>query len=197
MASRARRRVTVDLRGLDDRLAELAARRCVTAAAVVRGAVLSLLEGDAGQAAETPPVAPGSRHGQVVKVTVRLPRSHAVLLARRSRAACVSLGDYVCGLLDDVAPVEVPREVAFMLSSLDESTDRLAAISADLGTLLRHAALPDVPVAEPLEGHVTLSALRAEIRDHLARVAQLLRDLEPLRRSINAAARADAKRSPR
>ncbi len=81
-----RDRVTVDLRGIRPQLQAQASRRQMTAAALVRRAVMSMLDEESCGADDSRPL--DSAGGtQAVKVTLRLSASHAVVLASRARMA--------------------------------------------------------------------------------------------------------------
>ncbi len=89
-----RDRVTVDLRGIRPQLQAHAIKRQMSAAALVRRAVMAMLDGAPCDEGGSGPIdiATGT---PVVKVTLRLPVAHAVLLASRARVADVSQGAYV------------------------------------------------------------------------------------------------------
>ena len=89
-----RDRVTIDLRGIRPQLQAEAARRQMTAAALVRRAVLAMLDEESPSADDIRPL--DSTGGPpAIKVTLRLSASHAVVLASRARVADVSQGTYV------------------------------------------------------------------------------------------------------
>jgi hypothetical protein len=93
-AAAMRDRVTVDLRGIRPQLQAHAIKRQMSAAALVRRAVMAMLDGAPCDEGGSGPIdiATGT---PVVKVTLRLPVAHAVLLASRARVADVSQGAYV------------------------------------------------------------------------------------------------------
>src|SRR4051794_7261164 len=98
-----RDRVTVDLRGMGPQLQAQAAKRQMTVAALVRRAVTAMLDDPPGDAGDSRPI--DSTSGpRLVKLTLRLPVAHAVMLASRARVADVSQGTYVAGLIDGTPP---------------------------------------------------------------------------------------------
>jgi hypothetical protein len=107
MPSPARDRVTVDLRGVGERLRAQAAARRMTAGAFVRRAVVLQLD-DAANPTEGLMPAAVSAVGPVVKLTLRLSAAHAVTLATRARQADTSQGTYVAGLLEGMPPMPSP-----------------------------------------------------------------------------------------
>jgi len=144
-----RDRVTVDLRGLGERLQTCAAARGISSAALVRQSLAPLLhdtpaEGDASQVGAAP-----ARDVALVKVTLRLPAAHAVLLARQARAADVSQGAYVADLLDGVSRSPLAPDHAQAIATLARSTDRLAALSTDLNSFMRLPSRGHCPASRP------------------------------------------------
>ena len=123
-----RDRVTIDLRGMRPRLQAQAVRRQMTAAALVRRAVMAMLDDEShdGDDSRTFNSAGGT---QVVKVTLRLSAFHAVALASRARAADVAQGMYVAGLIDGTAAEPLAQDHTQAVAALMASTDRLATRS--------------------------------------------------------------------
>ena len=177
MANHERDRVTVDLRGLGDRLrAQAAAHHMGTSAFVRRAVVLQLDQAanDADGAAH-----PQERSGPVVKLTLRVSAAHAVVLASRARAADTSQGAYVAGLLDGSPPPPVPPDRAKAIAALVASTDQLAALGPDVNALCRLLRVGNMPAANRYrEG---IDALFVEVRRHLKQAADLFSVLVPVR----------------
>ena len=180
-AADARDRVTVDLRGLGARLSAEAADRHMTAAALVRHALVELLgqapsdddEGHANgprdRASQTPPI----------KVTLRMSAVHAVLLARRARAADVSQGRYVASLIEGMSVPPRPPDHSRTVTALLTSSDRFAVLDADLNAFMR--LLSGVPNSHLEPYRANIHALAADVRAHLARSAALVASLRPPR----------------
>jgi len=101
-----------------------AAQERITTAALVRRALLLML--DEGRPAHDDTVSADKRAvGQVVKVTLRLSSTHAAVLAGQARAADVTQGKYVCGLLDACPPLPLSADHSAAVTELRASTDRV------------------------------------------------------------------------
>ena len=174
-----RDRVTVDLRGLGEQLHVLATTQGTSSAALVRRSLRALLDNSNTDAHE---IDSGDRApiGTVVKVTLRLPAAHAFLLARRARAADVSQGDYVAGLLDGTPRVPPPPDHAQAIAALARSTDQLAVISTDLNAFMR--LVGRVPRSELERYRAGILTLADDVRRHLAVAASFIAELKPPRR---------------
>lgn len=173
-----RDRVTVDLRGLGEQLHVLATTQGTSSAALVRRSLRALLDNSHRDAhgidnADKAPI------GKVVKVTLRLPAAHAFLLARRARAADVSQGDYVVGLLDGTPRVPPPPDHAQAIAALVRSTDQLAVISTDLNAFMRMVGR--VPRSELERYRAGILTLADDVRRHLAVAASFIAELRPAR----------------
>lgn len=169
-----RDRVTIDLRGLGPRIHAQAAKRQMTAAALVRRAVMSILDEEqhgAGHDSATDSVA----STLAVKVTLRLSASHALLLASRARVADVSQGRYVAGLIDGTPPRPLAPDHTRAVAALMASTDRLAVLSADLNAFMRLLGRAQRSELEPYRA--SIQSLGADVRGHLASAATLVASL--------------------
>lgn len=176
---RRRDRITVDLRGLRSRLEARASQRGITAAALVRRAVVFLLDDGSPERGDIACAAKATS-GQVAKVTLRMSPTHAATLARQARAADVAQGQYVCALLDGAPAPPLPADHSASVAALRASTDRVAAMSTDLNAFMR--LLGRVP-AEQLEGYRGgLMSLAGDMRAHLAKASALLAEITPSRR---------------
>lgn len=169
-----RDRVTIDLRGMGPQLQAQAARRQMSAAALVRRAVTALLDEPpcAGDDGRPPDSTVGTR---AVKVTLRLPVSHAVVLASRARVADVSQGSYVAALIDGTPVQARAPDHARAVAALLASTDRLAALSADLNAFMR--LLGRVPGTELEPYRARIRSLADDVREHLGSAAALVASL--------------------
>lgn len=173
-----RERVTVDLRGLSARLQAKAASRHISAASLIRQALLVSLD-DAPAAADLPSTC-GDLDRRHVKLTLRLPATHARLLASRARSADVSLGNYVAGLLDGAPPVPLPLDHREAVLQLGRSTDQLALLNADLVTAMRR--LDAYLASDAVELQADLAQLILVVRQHLAAASALVAAMKPARR---------------
>lgn len=173
-----RDRVTVDLRGIRPQLQVQAAKRQMTAAALVRHAVTAMLDdspSDAGDSKSTD----GNCSTQVIKVTLRLPVAHAVVLASRARAADVSQGTYVARLIDGTPAQPRAPDHTRAVAALMASTDRLAALSADLAAFMR--LLGRAPRSELEPYRASIRSLAGDVRVHLASAEALVAALRATR----------------
>lgn len=177
-AAALRDRVTVDLRGMRRQLQAQATQRQMTAAALVRQAVTAMLDNAPFEAGDSRS-ADGQSDTQVIKVTVRLSAAHAVVLASRAHAADVSQGRYIARLIDGTpAQPQAPGHV-HAVAALMASTDRLAALSADLNAFMRLVGRTPASELEPYRG--SLRSLADDVRAHLASAAALVAALRASR----------------
>ncbi|MGC4076422.1 MAG: hypothetical protein QM702_05195 [Rubrivivax sp.] len=170
----ARDRVTVDLRGWGPRLQAQASRRGMSAAAIVRRAVLDVLS-DAESAQELQRAVEMAHEAGNVKLTLRLSPAHAAALAERARAAELSQGRYVETLLDG-APTSLSADDRIAVLELAASNDNLAAMSVDLNAFLRALARADSEAAERYREDLTV--LVHNVRSHLTIASALIARLQ-------------------
>jgi hypothetical protein len=176
----SRDRVSVDLRGLGDRLREQAARRQATPAALVRHAVRSMLDEESRPGRPSGIALVAASPGRIVKVTVRMDAAKAASLADRARAVDLAQGDYVAALLDGMPPAALAPDHGAAVAALVASTDRLATLSTDLTVFMRLLGRASVAQLEPYRASVT--SLAKDVRQHLATSAALVAELRPARR---------------
>lgn len=174
-----RDRITVDLRGLRSRIEMRAVQHQSTTAALVRRAVMRMLDDGRFHSDEAGCVRQASG-GKVAKVTLRMPPTHAAMLARRARAADVAQGQYVCTLLDGAPASPLPADHSAAVAALRASTDRVAAMSVDLNAFLR--LLGRVPNTQLEDYRAGLASLADDMRAHLAKASALIANLAPSRR---------------
>jgi hypothetical protein len=177
-AAAMRDRVTIDLRGMGPQLQAQAAKRQMTAAELVRRAVTAMLDDAPCEEGGSEPIDSASGT-PVVKVTLRLPVGHAVLLASRARVADVSQGTYVARLIDGTpAQPRAPNHTQ-AVAALMASTDRLAALSADLNAFMRILGRTPISQLEPYRA--SIRSLASDVRLHLASAAALVAALRATR----------------
>jgi len=177
--------VTVDMRGLKAALVVRARAGRVSVSALVRGAVAR----DLGlpDVAERHPAAVSAgttSSAASVKLSIRLTSEEAGRLAAGARAAGLSRGAYLAGLIADM-PV---------LSAGASRTDHLATLiasSAELSTLSRNihhltSLLREGNVRPALEYREMLDTLASDVRGHLTLAAGVLAGLRPRSRSGDA-----------
>lgn len=180
MERNARDRVTIELRGMRERLNALAAARKMTTAALARKALGTLLDDEHSddQIGSNDTTASDA---QVVKVTLRLSAAHAAALVTRARAADVSQGAYVAGLIDGTPPNPLPPDHANAVAALVGSTNQLAAMGADLNAFMRLLVRGSSPEIERYRAGIL--SLADDVRSHLALAAPLVAELRSARRA--------------
>jgi hypothetical protein len=177
-ATAMRDRVTVDLRGIRPHLQAQAAKRQMTAAALVRRAVTAMRDDAPCDAGESESI-DGASGTQVVKVTLRLPVAHAVVLASRARVADVSQGSYVARLIDGTPAQPQAPDHTQAVVALMASTDRRAALSADLNAFMRLLGRAPRSKLEPYRA--SIRSLAKDVCVHLASAATLMASLRATR----------------
>jgi hypothetical protein len=114
-----------------------------------------------------------------VKVTLRLPATHARLIALRARKADISQGEYVAGLVDGVPPAPLMPARGEVVSALAQSTSVLSALSLDLkvvARLMRSGATTD-----PEQHRANFELLSDVVREHVVLASQLVADVKSTR----------------
>ena len=170
---RPRERVTIDLRGIGPRLHAHATARGKTTAALVRAAVVAML--DAEGASEDQGVGAEPVDARAVKVTVRLGMLHAVRLAHCARRVGVSQGTYLAGLLDGMPPSPRPMDHGAAVAALADSTHKVAAMSADIHGFIR--LMRNAKSDEAEKYRATLMSLSKDMRLHMEVAARLMAGL--------------------
>ena len=177
MARTSRDRISVDLRGLRAALFEQARTRCISPSDLVRAALATAL--DHAEPSITGRSALGaveSSEGRV-RLSLRMSGSDALATITAARAAGLSPGAYVAGLIAGV-PV---------LTSGATRTDHLASLiasSAELSTLCRNlhrltSLLRQGSVRAAQEYRDMLDTVADDVRDHLTLASSVLADLRP------------------
>ena len=181
MATVSRQRVTVDLRGAADRLHSFAAARHMTTAAVVRMAIRQALDGQVYADSTVTQPARTLIDRAANKVTIRPAPEAATALATRARAADVSKGHYVAGLLEGSPPPMRPSDHGDTVAALAKSTDALAGLRLDLNALARMVRMAG---ANGLAGQgKELDAMSKQMLEHIAIASRLIIGLQPSARA--------------
>ena len=176
--------VTVNMRGLKAALVARAQTERVSVSVLVRSAVareLGLAMAAVDQQATS---ADATSSAASVKLSIRMMPEEASLLAAGARAAGLSRGAYLSGLIANV-PV---------LTSGANRTDHIATLvasSAELSTLSRNihhltSLLREGNVRPALVYRDMLDTLAGDVRRHLMLAASVLADLRPRSRSSDA-----------
>ena len=176
MESHAGHRVTIDLRGTEERLHAFATARHLTIAASVRRAIDAMLTSEGVNDSDLHLVAEPLVDGPVVKVTLRLPTVQARLIAMRARKADISQGEYVAGLVDGTPPAPLMAARVEVVAALAQSTSVLSALGVDLkvvARLLRSGAATDSE-----QHRANIEMLTDVLRDHVALTSQLVADVK-------------------
>lgn len=169
--------VTVDMRGLKASLVACAVERRVSVSVVVRGAVVHELglEPEGGVAPQSYPTGSAADAEAWIKLSIRMRRTEADRLDAGARAAKLSRGAYLAGLVDGV-PVLLSR------GGRPEYITALTASCAELSTLSRNvhqltSLLRVGDVQQALAYRDLLDNLTGEVRTHLRVAAQVLAGL--------------------
>ena len=170
--------VTVDMRGLKAALVARAQAQRISVSVLVRRAVARDLgvavDSEAGRIDE-PDARPSS--SATVKLSIRMTADEARQLGAGARAARLSRGAYLAGLIAQVPVLSSGGGRAEHIASLMASTADLATLSRNvhrLTTLLRQANVePARPYREMLD------TLAGDVRRHLELAARALADLQP------------------
>jgi hypothetical protein len=180
LCSPARDRVTVELRGLRERLHALAASRQMTTAALARQALIALLDTEPVRSHGDPRNIIQTRDDTVVKLTLRLSTSHALALTTRARTADVSQGAYVASLIDGHPPVPRPRDHADAVTAVRACTDQLAVMCTDINALMRLLRSANQAGLQPYVER--MRSLDVDVRRHLIVASSLMTELRATQR---------------
>jgi hypothetical protein len=172
------------MRGLKAALVARAQAERVSVSVLIRGAVAQEL-GLANAAADHQATSVGATSSAAsVKLSIRMTPEEASLLAAGARAAGLSRGAYLAGLI-----VNVP-----VLTSGANRTEHIATLvasSAELSTLSRNihhltSLLREGNVRPALVYREMLDTLAGDVRRHLTLAASVLADLRPRSRGSDA-----------
>ncbi|GAB3759281.1 hypothetical protein GCM10028796_06230 [Ramlibacter monticola] len=170
--------VTVDMRGLKATLVARALAGRVSVSVLVRGAVardLGLSIEDAPYQLKVPSGAASSAAS--VKLSIRMTLEEVRQLAAGARAAGLSRGAYLAGLVANVPVLSAGGGRAEHIAALMASSAELSTLSRNvhrLTVLLRQANVePARPYREMLD------SLAGDVRRHLELAARVLAELQP------------------
>jgi hypothetical protein len=169
--------VTVDMRGLKAALVARAQAQRVSVSVLVRGAVardLGLdLEGEP-QRADLP--SGGASTAASVKLSIRMTAEEAQQLAAGARAAGLSRGAYLAGLIANVPVLSAGGGRAEHITALMASSADLATLSRNIHRLTALLRQANVEPAKPYRE--MLNTLAGDVRRHLELAARVLSDLQ-------------------
>ena len=188
MAPSSRDRISVDLRGLRAALLAQARARGVTPSDLVRGVLaeaLGAVESDQHVLrSATHRSAPNGR----IRLSLRLTAEQARAITLAAKAAELSAGDFVAGLVARVPVLSAGANRTDHLAALIASSGEISTLSRNINhltSLLRQGAFRAAQEYRPM-----LETLADELRDHLELAARVLAELRPR------SGRADALRQP-
>ena len=172
--------VTVEMRGLKAALVARAQAQRVSVSELVRSAVardlgLSVVEGEP-QSVEVPH---GVGHAASVKLSIRMTAEEATQLAAGARAAGLSRGAYLAGLVAHVPVLEGGASRVEHIAVLSESTAELATLSRNLHLLSTQLRRGQDESTRPQR--LMLDTLARDVRQHLNLASSALADLQPRR----------------
>ncbi|MCE4555460.1 hypothetical protein [Pelomonas cellulosilytica] len=164
------------------RLREHAARSGTSMAALVRRATLRMLDEQVPTvgSAVAPPFEQSARN---VRFRLYLPAACWQELTARTRAADMTRGEFVLSLLKGLSPPPLAADHKAAVQALRDSTDRLAAMSTDLGEflrLLKRTTDTDESLAPYRE---SIGSLAAVVMEHMRAASVLIAELKPYRRA--------------
>lgn len=180
--------VTVDMRGLKAALVARAQAERVSVSVLVRGAVAR----DLGLGVECQPQREGipscgASSAASVKLSIRMTAQEAQQLAASARAAGLSRGAYLAGLIANVPVLSAGGGRAEHIASLMASSAELATLSRNIHRLTALLRQADVEPARPYRE--MLDTLAADVRRHLELAARALADLQPRGAKVDSSAR--------
>lgn len=163
--------VTVDMRGLKAALVAHAQGRRVSVSAVVREALASVLPvaGDSDVRTSEP-------HSAQVKLSIRFDADNAVRLDRCAKAAGLSRGAFLSGLIEGV-PALTSGGRADYVSTLIASNAELSTLSRNLRHLATLLARSEMQSAQRYRS--LLDEVSRDVQRHLDLSGQALRQLQP------------------
>lgn len=181
--------VTVDMRGLKAALVARAQAERVSVSVLVRGAVardFGLSVECESQHAGT--LGRGTSGTASVKLSIRMTAEEAQRLAAGARAAGLSRGAYLAGLIANVPVLSAGGGRAEHIATLMASSAELATLSRNIHRLTALLRQANVESARPYRE--MLDTLAGDVRRHLELAARALADLQPGGGKVDSSARA-------
>jgi hypothetical protein len=177
MSATSREFFTVDLRGLRAALSRRATETGLTESDVLRSALAVALNDDGSHRQYTPAISDASEPEPQIKLSVRILRPVAERLDRKARAAGLSRGAYLTGLINGAPAVVAATDRRAGFAALSASAAELALLSRDINHLTHLLRRGEVRAAQ--EYQARLDSLDADVRQHLDRSAAALAELAP------------------
>lgn len=179
--------VTVDMRGLKVALLARARAERVSVSVLVRGAVardLGLAANDEASRMDLHTAGPVS--AATVKLSIRMSAEEARQLAAGARAAGLSRGAYLAGLIGNVPVLSAGGVRTEHIATLMASCAELSTLSRNIHRLTALLRQANVEPARPYRA--MLDTLAGDVRRHLELAARLLAELQPQGRSARTTA---------
>lgn len=179
MAPSSRDRISVDVRGLKAALFEQARARGVSPSDLVRVALATAL--DQAEPSMTGRAAPGTVESSEdrVRLSLRMSRSDALAAITAARAAGLSPGAHVAGLIAGVPVLTSGATRAEHLAALIASSAELSTLCRNLHRLMSLLRQGFVRAAQ--EYRDMLDTVADDVRQHLTLASAVLADLRPRR----------------
>ncbi len=179
MSATPREFFTVDLRGLRAALSRRASETGLTESDVLRSALAVALNDKRSDTLNMPESGDIRESQPQIKLSVRILRPVAERLDRRARAAGLSRGAYLTGLINGAPAVVAATDRRAGFIALSTSAAELALLSRDIHHLTQLLRRGEVRAAQ--EYRARLDSLDADVRQHLDRSAAALAELAPPR----------------
>ncbi|WP_430421405.1 hypothetical protein [Methylibium petroleiphilum] len=180
--------VTVDMRGLKAALVARAQAERVSVSVLVRGAVARDLGLAAGEEASR--MVESKEHpsnATTVKLSIRMSAEEARQLAAGARAAGLSRGAFLAGLIANVPVLSAGGGRTEHIATLMASCAELSTLSRNVHRLTALLRQANVEPARPYRA--MLDTLSGDVRRHLELAARVLADLQPQRHCTRSTAR--------
>jgi hypothetical protein len=180
--SASRDRISVDLRGMKQAVLARARVKGVTPSALIRTLLGEAVLEEVGRPAMPKETAAPLVHEKLVRLSLRMERSHAQQLMQQARAAGLPAGTFVGGLCAGIPALVQGQRPAEQMAAIAASSAELSTLARDLRHLTQLLRLVDAPAAQAYRER--LGNAERDIRAHLALAADLLAELRPLRRRV-------------
>lgn len=177
MSATPREFFTVDLRGLRAALSRRATEAGITESDVLRSALAVALGDGRGDTLNSPATGDASASQPQVKLSVRITCPAAERLDRKARAAGLSRGAYLTGLIDGAPAVVAATDRRAGFAALSASAAELALLSRDIHHLTHLLRCGEFGPAQAYRER--LETLDADVRHHLDRSAAAFAELAP------------------
>lgn len=170
--------VTVDMRGLKAALVARAQAERVSVSVLVRQAVAREIELIASPETDRAGDSSGSTSASTtVKLSIRFTPVEVAQLTAGARAAGLSRGAYLAGLIGGVAALSGGASRADYVAALIASSAELSTLSRDIHQLTSLLRQGNVRAAQ--EYRERLDTLAGDVRRHLTLASSVLADLRP------------------